>query len=259
MKTETFKKLFKNLTEANIDSLFIEWNRQMVLRISSGDSHPKPGESLSEITENMHNARKDISEDSSSEFYAVENFLKSNIKEDSSFRYYSIQLNGYDVLIDYFVVLDEVDSDNKFAASTIINPYYTEDDKPFTFATILIREKHSAVTDDTFGMILKHELTHVIWEYLNVTTNILTESLDDPDITNDDLDSFEEFLCDYIQCEATASPNEDPVEKFTGIMKRYLTWIANDVYAPYLDLVSEYYREKQSEENDSTVTVEEDM
>lgn len=248
---EQYKEAFKILKEeANINTLFSEFNRQMVLAISSGSAHPREGDTLEEVLSNTRDYINGIVGEGwlNPGNNAYGDFVKNDINENTSFKYYTIKLPQYNVYIDYFVNLGPVDSDKVPAAETYME-YYMKADS--VFATIMIRQKHDCVSDETIGKILKHELTHVI---LFAVTHLSTINIDYCSGIEDenDMKTFDEFLCDYIQCEAITSPNDSPLAVFDDVRKTYLTWVASDAYEPYLNAVSEYYKElsEQPEEDD---------
>lgn len=247
---EQYKEAFKVLKEeVNINSLFSEFNRQMVLSISSGSAHPRAGSTLEDVLKESHETMSSIvGEDWISSEHKHGDFVKKDITEDSSFKYYSIKLPQYNIYIDYFVNLDPVDSDKVPPAETYME-YYRKSDS--IFSTIIIRQKHDCVTDETIGKILKHEITHII---LYAITYLSTMGVDYIASIEDENDrkTFDEFLCDYIQCEAITGPSDSPIAVFDDVRKTYLTWVANDAYDPYLNAISEYYKElsEHSEEVD---------
>lgn len=238
---EQYKEAFKILKEeADINSVFSEFNRQMVLAISSGDAHPRDGGTLGEVLKDIHENRTKVVGD---EFLQKNNksddFVKADITDKTAFRYYTIEIPQYRTYVDYFVNLGEVDSDEVPAAETYIE-YYRDSDS--VCATIMIRQKHECVSDETIGKILKHELTHVVLfsiQYLSSISIDYSSSIAD----ENDRKTFDEFLCDYIQCEYITGPNDSPVAVFDDVCENYLTWVANDAYVPYKEAVVEYYKE----------------
>lgn len=240
---EQYKQAFKALKEeTDIGAIFSEFNRQVILAISSGDAHPRSGDTMENVLSSMHDVRRSsVGEafDMGDNKEKLDEFVKGDIKEDTPFKYYSIDVPLYNTHIDYFVNLGEVDSDKVPVAETYMQ-YYKETDT--VCATIMIRDKHDCCSDEVIGKILKHEFTHVILfgiqhqfiVNLQYSMNIVDEN---------DRITFDEFLCDYIQCEHITGPNDNPLAVFDDVCKNYLTWVANDAYAPYIEAVSEYYKE----------------
>ena len=268
-----YARVFSNLKDVKIDTIFNDFNRQFVLDISSGSCHPISSEHLSDIFDDISDRMKDMGALENLDFVEESKKFVSEKIGDAAFRYHHISIPSYSTEIDYFVSLEDMNNlEECHPAYTKIDSEMVNDvsgessDKiPGVFATIVVLENHDCITDDTFGKIVKHELTHVMCETIHHVLDVdvyedhaTNESILDRSNEEDskDIDAFEEFLCDYIQWDATVGPNEDPVEKFKEIMKKYLTWIASDLYKPYIEGVDEYYREstsKEREESDDTV------
>lgn len=245
---EQYKEAFKMLKEeANVNTLFSEFNRQMVLAISSGSAYPREGGTLPEIMATIHESMSDIvgEEWMSSTHNKHDDFVKNDITEETSFKYYSINLPQFNTYINYFVSLGSVDSDAVPAAETYME-YYMKSDS--VIATIMIRQKHDCVSDETIGKLLKHELTHVMLYGIAYLSTIGIDYLATIEDEND-RKTFDEFLCDYIQCEAITGPNDSPIAVFDDVRKSYLTWVASDAYEPYLKAISEYYKELSEQAN----------
>lgn len=254
---EQYKEAFKLLKEeVDVNAIFSEFNRQLVLAISSGDAHPKSGDTLDGVLKEMCQLRRSsVGEefDLNGDEEKITTFVKHDIQEETSFKHYCIEISLYHTRIDYFVNLGEVDSDKVSAAETYIQ-YYKDSD--MVCATIMIRQKHDSVSDETIGKILKHEVTHVMLfgiEHLSITNLSYLSSIED---TNDRV-VFDEFLCDYIQCEhIAAGPNDNPLSVFDDICENYLTWVANDAYVPYKEAVAEYYKDLEETTKEGSETGE---
>lgn len=248
---EQYKKAFSVLKEeANVNNLFSEFNRQLVLSISSGSAHPRSGSTLVDVLDDIHQTMANVLGDDNwvASGNKHDEFIKNDISEESSFKYYNLNLPQYNTHINYFVNLEHVDSDKVPPAETYME-YHMKSDS--IFATIMVRQKHDCVSDETIGKILKHEMTHILLYAVMYLSGINVDYL--ASIENeDDRKTFEEFLCDYIQCEAITGPNDSPIAVFDDVRKNYLTWVASDAYTPYLKAILEYYKDssEQSEEDD---------
>lgn len=238
------KTIFRMLKDdAKIDYLFNECNRQLVLGISAGDKHPRIG-TLDSDLKYMAELRPGLTTHPS--MVDDDSFVRKFIGDDTVYRYTHISMPSQRIELDYFVVSENSKSPD-IAGNTSISSIL-DDGEPKVFAIMVLNEEHPSVSDDTFGKIVKHELTHVLLEMIQWVLHIpvFTDADDDTvGLIEDDkeLYEFEEFLCDYIQWDSTVSPGEDPIEKFEEAMKKYLTWLAVDVYTLYLEAIQEYYLE----------------
>lgn len=244
-----WKQIFRQLKEAGVNSMFQELNRKLVLGISTGDATPKSPDTWddieSQIISHMKNI-KHVKEDDIDCDREIK-FIKPVIENCISYRHHNIDIPSYGLMLDYFIVKGEP-SDTP--AKTMMSTVMDHDNGNFVvYSIMIIFEDHDVVTDDTLSKIVKHELTHVLLETMEypLGISIYNNPTTDKELFDDEneLASFQEFLCDYIQWDSTVSPNEHPVAKFREAMKKYLTWIASDLYEPFIQAVEEYYNEEK--------------
>lgn len=255
-----WKQLFRHLKNMGVNSIFQEFNRCLVLDIATGDSTPKSSDTVDIVEDSIKQHRKELQHVDDSYPIDVSNivdFVVPVIKNCESYKYYTINILSHKVIIEYFIVKGSVPQETtpaKTPMSVVLDNY----DNEFSLhAAIIIFEDHECISDETLGKILKHELTHIVLEHMNFCTTVpLPEDNMDNEKSSDNLTrkekelyEFREFLCDYIQYDTEANPNENPVEKFKDDAKKYLTWIAIDAYKPFIQAVEEYYKEENEKEN----------
>lgn len=241
---EVFKQL-KETIEPDITSMFVEFNRRLVNGVATGDAHPRTNDTLKDVLESMKAERAD--EDDS--FHLTEDFVIKAIGE-KEYKYYHASVPVYDTEVHYFVSYNEVGETS--LAGTIL---MTKAEGGKHYAAIVVNANHPSVTTDTIGKILKHELTHVALFIINEMENSPLNNIED----EGERISFEEFLCDYIQCELLADPNEDPTVIFEDICEEHFTEEVVKKYQPYIKAVVEYYKDldNRSAVENTVVTVTE--
>lgn len=249
-------KIFGNLKRQGVNHLFNDLNRRMILGISAGDTILKQIDALSDEFEGMlHRYMQLTNNPQSDDIESIKSFIKQHTDGIKSYRHHIIDMEKeYDTIIEYFVFRGDVPEEGP-AAKTLITTSCRQDGLLETtiHATIIIFEDHPSVGEDTMGKIVKHELTHVLLELMEhgFGAPIWNDAATDKELfdSKEELQGFEEFLCDYIQWDSSVGPNEDPIDKFRDVMKTYLTWIASDLYEPYINAVEEYYRLRKDGED----------
>lgn len=250
-----YKEVFKFLKEeCRINSVFNEFDRQLVLDISSDRTPPKVSTEISSEFDEIEKRGKTFAD--SLPLDEVKHFIQDLVSVGKKYRHHTISVPQYKTMIEYFVVSECVRNEDSLVksvlsedeqAKTLIlsHPSVMNPEDGWVYAVMVVFEDWDNVTDDNFGKIVRHELTHVILEVIDciMGAEIFTDSSTGEPLIADKREQreFEEFLCDYIQCDSTVGPTSDPVEVFNDVIKNHLTWIAGDLYRPYLNDVSDYY------------------
>lgn len=243
-------KIFKQLKDEGVNHLFNDLNRRLVLGISAGDTTPKPVDSIKDEFPGMLYRYSELKQLADVDIDMCIDFISKHISNSTTYRHHVIDMqSSYDTIIEYFVLSggDRPVSDPASNTLIITTPRHEGKLENVIYAVMFIYEDHPSVGEDTIGKIVKHELTHVLLELMEfvMDTPIWNDPITDEELfeSKEERLAFEEFLCDYIQWDSTAGPNEDPVDKFRDVAKTYLTWIASDLYEPYLSAIEEYYKD----------------
>lgn len=111
------------------------------------------------------------------------------------------------------------------------------------FAIIMVGDKSPQISDTTRGPIIKHELTHILIKYLVDVEHPDLFNIYKDDLTKEELDSFIEFLCDFIQCDSSVINKftVNPINKFVDTMEILFKPETVEQYAPYLKSISRFY------------------
>lgn len=266
-----FKKMFGVLKENNVSELFNELNRMFVLQVASDGAIPKKVSELEDEYPNIQSKYLELKGccNDGDDFDTSDSikFIEKNIYGDMTFRHHTINCDKFNTIIEYFLAsgrnCDECDSSDT-AGRTLIETSFRKNEESsdvemVVHATMIIYEDYPHITEDNLGKVIKHELTHVLLEIMEFVMGI--SCANDPE-TNEELFSsieefrgFTEFLCDYIPVDAETERGGDPIDKFDHIRKTFLTWVAADLYEPYLKAVAEYYKDKEEDDRERTNTV----
>ena len=256
-KDEARLELFKELRENGFTKLFEDYSKSFITGIVLTKQRPIKKDQLIEILDNETDHTRDITDD-------IASAIKSIVSNDDIFRYHCIKM--YDIIVHYIFIknnslkgrdLIEGDPTGVTIMQTNSDAFVEtpsqpdgQDGEPVIgpkcfklFSSIIIGGSHQSITDRTLGFITKHELAHVVFRYL---TDILHPGIIDKyrdTLSEEDIDKFTEFLCDFIQFDTTVinKYTVNPVAKFVDFMPVLFTEDAIETYNPLVKAISPFY------------------
>lgn len=252
-------ELFKDLREHGLTKYFEEYSRLFVTGIVSTAGDVIEKDDFDKMIETV-------------DFGLLPNelctFLKSIVCSGDILRYHMIIISG--IVIHYvFIKNNEIGTrldkfDHPAAVSSIIinheydsvqvsgaNTKDTTDEEtsvPDThnymmYAGIVFGEKCADVSDRTRGPIIKHELAHIIIEYVAC---ILSPGLFDKykeDLSDEEISNFVEFLCDFVQFDSLVinKVTVNPIARFVDAMPLLFKEPVVEKYSDYVKVISPFY------------------
>lgn len=239
-----YKQIFSTLKQNNVNAVFRALNKELVLGIANGDMRPKTEDDFPEIIRDIKSRFSDL-RGRDTDVDLTEEFLNNHLT-GMKFCHNVIDTPSYGVSIDYYAASGETAESHP--AKTLILTMLNTEGSSVIHADMVIFKNHECVSDDNIGKIVKHELCHIMLEVMRSVLNVgvwVDPVTSSNLLASEERYTFEEFLCDYLPCEELAGPNGDPVDVFRDVMKRYLTWVASDLYDEYLKAVVDYYNDAE--------------
>lgn len=246
-KDEARLEYFKELREAGLTKLFEEDQRQFFAGIVSTAKNPMNKEKVNDIfSQEGPSVIPDVLKD----------YANKILRDTDIFRYHMIPIRG-EILVHYIYINNASleNRDEKFgnpaglsvmiASDQLVPP---ETEEPYNseykeFGLILIGDKNPVITDRTRGFVVKHEFAHIVHYYVcNVTNPGLRDKYLEW-LTPEELQEFDEFICDFIQFDSTIinkyTPN--PIARFTDTMPLIYNNDAIEKYNPMVKAISPYF------------------
>lgn len=244
IKESTILAMYEALREAGLVKLFETSSTQFFMGIAATLSAPISGEMFIEMITNPTDG--DVAMDDISKSFAT-----SAVKPDDTLRYHVIVSNEFEI---HYVILLESSllgrveglENIETAISAIHLGSRGGEVKDFVKSVMLIGNGSSQVTDVTRGMLIKHELTHVLYTYItDIREPNLIKNCGGNELTDEEMHEFVEFICDFTMYDASVINKftVNPINKFCDDLDINFKKGTKEKYAKYIKPLSLYFDE----------------
>lgn len=251
MSNVDYRRLYEALRDAGLVKTFEAVSVRFFMGIASTLTKPITGEELFNELDNPGD-KEPISE-------GYKKFLHEVIRPDDTLRYHIVVS---DIFVVHYVILlnsglvgrikQSPDSDEAVSRMRIMEvPNDVDYDTARVEAVMLIGNGSPNVNDNTRGPLIKHELCHIILKHLLEISDpnvfdYLGELPDDEYPTEEDMEQFMEFLCDFIQFDATIINKYtiNPINRFYDAMEFVFKPGTKEKYEKYTKAIAPFFDEQ---------------
>lgn len=251
MSNVDYRRIYEALRGAGLVKTFETASVRFFMGIAATLTKPISGEELFNELDNPEENEK-LSED-------YKKFLHEVVRPDDTLRYHIVVSDIF--VVHYIILLNSglagrikqfPNNDEAVSRMRIMEvPPDADYDTAKVEAVMLIGNGSPNVNDNTRGPLIKHELCHIILKHLleisdPTVLDYLGELPEDEHPTEEDMEQFMEFLCDFVQFDATIINKYtiNPITRFYDAMEFVFKPGTKEKYEKYTKSIAPFFDEQ---------------